>query len=212
MSEIINEIQQFFKQQDEMYPDDFYFVKLDSSSKFHNTVETDQDIVTKSTSKLGLHLAENEMLFNSGNENASIVFVVVKPEQSDIDTDQLLSGEAGILFDKILNSINLNRDKIFITSLRTIDKDTKLTNRVHKHQFQKHILKVKPKLIVSLGHHAGNIILEMENHIDVCHGKIYEYLDTKLIYTYHPELVRHDATLKRPVWEDFKKIRDILNN
>ena len=69
---------------------------------------------------------------------------------------------------------------------------------------------IKPKLIVSLGRVAGQTLLRVDKPLKSMRNVIHDYHGTPLIVTYHPAALLRNENLKRPTWEDFKKIRDYL--
>ena len=44
------------------------------------------------------------------------------------------------------------------------------------------------------------------------HGKVYDKGRFKIIPTYHPSALLRDESKKRIAWEDFKVIRDLLED
>ncbi|MDR0676855.1 MAG: uracil-DNA glycosylase, partial [Elusimicrobiota bacterium] len=57
------------------------------------------------------------IVLGGNNIEAKIFFIAECPWKEDDLSGQVFSGEKGGLFDKILQSINLDRDKIFITDI-----------------------------------------------------------------------------------------------
>jgi DNA polymerase len=43
-------------------------------------------------------------------------------------------------------------------------------------------------------------------------GQILEYRGKKLMITYQPAALLRNPNLKRPVWEDMKKLKSLLDN
>jgi len=42
-------------------------------------------------------------------------------------------------------------------------------------------------------------------------GNVYEKGGIKIIPTFHPAAILRDANKKKPVWEDFKKIKELYD-
>ena len=122
-------------------------------------------------------------------------------------------GKAGQLLDKMLASISLSRkSNCFIAN---IVKCRPPMNRAPMSdeaaacsgylQAQIHIL--KPKLILALGRTAIQNLLQSDKGINALRGQFFDYNGIPLIATYHPSALLRDETLKRPAWEDLKKVR-----
>lgn len=203
MSELSYEILQFFKQQADLYPDDFYLkpIKTDKIQQ-DNNVQKKQEIP----------VTPEEEIIHSGNRTSKLLFVCNRPLKEDLISRNLLSGEAGKLFDKIIKAIDLSREDVYITSLRSVSNAGKLSKDARLDSFDQLVDEMKPSLIVSLGENAGNEILKSEYLLDEIHGKFYNYKNAKFMFTFHPELVRLNQKLKRPVWEDFKLIREAIKS
>ena len=198
MSDIAKEISRYFEQRQDLYPGDFY-EKPQPGTIPKPGIQTQQ---TETSS---------EILITSGNPQSQVIFICTRPLNHDIESKNIISGETGVLFDKILKAIDLSRKDVYITPLRFVNQSGKLSDESKIEIIDKLIDENKPKILVSLGDNAGNEILGKNYKIDDVHGQVYQYKNVPLIYTFHPELVRRKEQLKRPVWEDFKIIRDVIS-
>ena len=206
MSELSYEILQFFKQQASLYPNDFYLQPEVEEEIQQDQTEQPKPIVPE------IAVSSDEEFISSGNPKAKLLFVCTRPLKEDFINRNLISGEAGKLFDKIIKAIDLSREDVYIISLRSVSNAGKLSDDSKLDRFDQLVDEMKPTLIVSLGENAGNEILKTEYQLDDVHGKLYEYKDAKFMFTFHPELVRLNQKLKRPVWEDFKLIREAVKS
>jgi len=205
MSDIAKKISRYFEQRQELYPGDFF--EKPSVSIFQTTPDKhpQPEIQTKQPEN------NENTLITSGNPQAQVIFICTRPLKQDIESKKLISGEAGVLFDKILKAIDLSREDVYITPLRFVSHSGKLSEKSEVEIIDKLIDGNKPKVLVSLGDNAGNEILGQNYKIDDVHGQIFQYKNVPLVYSYHPELVRRNDQLKRPIWEDFKIIRDVIS-
>jgi DNA polymerase len=71
---------------------------------------------------------------------------------------------------------------------------------------------IKPKVIVALGTFAAQTLLKSTETISRLRGKVYEYRGSSLIPTFHPAFLLRSPTRKRDVWEDMKKVRELLKS
>ena len=103
-------------------------------------------------------------------------------------------GRAGILLDKMLGSINLNRNNVYITNVvnyRPPENRKPTDEEIERYlpYLKKHIEIIKPKIIVLLGSTALNSLIEKNDVISKARGKWmeknFENFKTWLIVTFH---------------------------
>ncbi len=197
MSDIRSEIYRYFQQREELYPGDFI-------------ARTDKHIPDIQPEAKKINKTREYLFLDAGNPLAKILFVCTRPLKADIEKGEILSGETGELFDKILKAIDLSRKDVYITSLYHVSKEGKLSNTPDMNAFEKRVNERKPELIISLGENAGNTLMKKNYKLAEIHGKIFKYNQINLIYTYHPGQIIKNTSLKRPVWEDFKIIKSLI--
>ena len=154
-----------------------------------------------------------KLVFGSGNPNADIVFVGEAPGKNEDLIGEPFVGRGGKLLDKILDSINLNREKVFILNVLKCrppqNRDPK-PNEIEKCEpyLKKQLEIINPKLIVALGRVSAMTLLKVKDSLTNMRNKIHKYEGIDLIVTYHPAALLRNPNFKRPTWEDFKLIRD----
>ena len=132
-------------------------------------------------------------------------------------------GAAGQLLDKMLHSINLNRDKVYITNIipwRPPENRTPNSEEILQCLpfIQKHIEIIKPKIILLLGGTASKAILTSEIGIMKLRGKWYEYKSLNLekpisvLATFHPAFLLRSPAFKKDSWEDLKMLKSKIQN
>jgi DNA polymerase len=70
---------------------------------------------------------------------------------------------------------------------------------------------MKPGIIVSLGAPASRTMTGSTEGIGKLRGSIHRYGDIPVLPTYHPAALLRTQALKRPVWEDMKKLKKLLD-
>ena len=70
---------------------------------------------------------------------------------------------------------------------------------------------VKPELILLLGGVASKALLSTKEGVGSLRGRFYRYEGVPVLVTYHPAGVLRNEDLKRPVWDDIKKVAAFLN-
>lgn len=76
---------------------------------------------------------------------------------------------------------------------------------------KRQIALLKPKVIVTLGRIATQILTGQNQGITRMRGQRYEYLGIPLIPTFHPSAVLRNPNLRAAVWSDLQYIRRIID-
>ena len=127
-------------------------------------------------------------------------------------------GKAGILLDKMLAAINLDRKtNCFIANIVKCrppqNRDPFPEEQEACFSFLEAQIKIlKPKMILCMGRISGHKMLNSEEPVGKLHGNFFEYNGIPLMITYHPSALLRNQELKRPAWEDLKKFRAKLDS
>ncbi|WP_028973985.1 uracil-DNA glycosylase family protein [Spirochaeta cellobiosiphila] len=73
------------------------------------------------------------------------------------------------------------------------------------------IKKYNPKAILCFGQNPASYLLGTKVSLEVLRGQVYRVENYPLLPTYAPPLVYKDPQLKRPVWEDLKRLRGLID-
>ena len=162
-------------------------------------------------------LATN-MVFGDGNPQADIMVIGDPPATDEDRSGQAFCGVDGQLLDKILVSIGLSRDTVYLTHIinwRPPGNRTPLTEEIAISLpfIQKHIELVSPKHVVLMGGIAGKSILKATETMSRMRGKFHDYGDTKTpaLTTYTPSFLIANPLQKRKVWQDMLALRDKID-
>ncbi|MCH7504648.1 uracil-DNA glycosylase [PVC group bacterium] len=158
----------------------------------------------------------NNVVFGDGNEQADLMFVGEAPGADEDAQGFPFVGRAGKLLTKIIESIGLNRKDVYICNVikcRPPQNRTPFPHEIEKcHPYlEAQINYIKPKIICTLGSPAAKTVLGTEETISHIRGQVFHRQDTIVIPTYHPAYLLRNPAMKRPVWEDMKLIRKLLN-
>lgn len=164
-----------------------------------------------------LYKKRTNIVFGVGNPCADIMFIGEAPGEEEDLTGEPFVGRAGRLLDKILESIGLSRKKnVYIANvLKSRPPENKIINHMDSIDIclpflLRQIEIIKPKLIVCLGTIAAHSLLKIKDPITKIRGKFLMYGDIKVIATYHPSFLLRNPIAKKEVWEDFKKIKEMI--
>jgi len=208
--------------------------KIDTS--FYQVEENRDDLLQQSLDKcLTLEELKNYMLefngcdlkktatqlvFSDGNPKSNIMIIGEAPGAEEDRLGKPFCGASGKLLDKMLASINLDRNNVYITNVipwRPPGNRTPNENEINlmKPFLMRHIEIVAPKMLVSVGGSASKAILNIEGGILRYRGvwkeiKLSNSLIIPIIPTLHPAYLLRAPNQKKLAWEDLKSIRSKL--
>ena len=190
-------------QQEEIFGKNFYLTNINST----NFKKNDDSKV----SLIDEILSTEKKIFGIGNTDAEFVFI---GEALVSDNSNLLKNNTRIevLFNKILNVSGFKDSNIYKIYFFTDDlniKDSFKYNNSDYKQFLKNLIKIiSPKLVILLGELTARLYFNKNISINQTRDKVFKLDDIDLINTYHPIDLIKNPNLKRPLWEDFKKIKN----
>jgi DNA polymerase len=167
-------------------------------------------------SRCKLHkLGRSRIVFGVGNPEADLMFVGEAPGADEDLQGEPFVGRAGQLLTKIIEAINLKRQDVYIANVikcrppgnRNPEPDE--VEQCETFLFRQ-IDVVKPKVVVALGKFAAQSLLRTTEPITRLRGREYNYRDAILMPTYHPAYLLRNPSAKRDVWNDMKRVREIL--
>ena len=152
------------------------------------------------------------VVIGKGNRNADILFIGEGPGQQEDLQGLPFVGPAGQLLDKMLASVGLSLDDVYIGNVvkcrppgnRDPHEDEK---EACLNYLRYQLMLIQPKIIVCLGRIAATTIIDPDFKITKQRGQWIERKGYHMIATYHPSALLRDETKKRPAWEDMKVIR-----
>jgi uracil-DNA glycosylase len=156
--------------------------------------------------------ARTNIVFGSGNPNAELVFVGEAPGFDEDQQGLPFVGRAGQLLTKIIESINLKREEVYICNVlkcRPPDNRNPEPDEVAACNpfLKKQLATIRPKVVCCLGTFAAQTVLQMAAPISKLRGKFFDMDGMRVIATFHPAYLLRSPEKKREVWEDMKQIR-----
>ena len=164
-----------------------------------------------------LHRGRKTIVFGEGNEKATLMLIGEGPGYDEDVQGRPFVGKAGQLLTKILQSINLPREEVYIANIIKCRPPQNRNPEPDEIQscnpfLMKQIRVIQPKIICALGTFSAQTLLKTDTKITALRGKFYDLEGIKVIPTYHPAFLLRNPERKREVWEDMKKIAEWLNN
>ena len=151
----------------------------------------------------------------AGNADADIMFVGEAPGKNEDLTGQPFVGAAGKNLDRLLESIGLTRDDVFITSIvKYRPPNNRDPKPEEKAAFLPYLVRqidvIQPKLIVPLGRHGMESFLPGAK-IGQVHGTLqHDAAGRSILPMLHPAASLYNHNLKAVIEADFLSIPKIL--
>ena len=161
------------------------------------------------------------IVFSDGNPKSKIMLIGEAPGANEDEEGLPFVGRAGMLLDKMLAAINLDRKKVYISNIinyRPPENRRPTDEEIKRYLpfITRHIEIIDPKIIVLLGSTAMNALIGDETVISKMRGKWIEKkfgnCKTSVLITFHPAFLMRQPAQKKMAWIDLKMIRDKKNN
>ncbi len=151
-------------------------------------------------------------VFGSGAPDADIMFIGEAPGAEEDLQGLPFVGRAGQLLTKMIESIRLHREDVYITNVlkcRPPGNRDPLPAEIEKCEpvLLRQIELIRPKIICALGRISGQTLLRSKATLSALRGRVHDYHGVNLIVTYHPAALLRNPQWKRPAWEDLKFLR-----
>ena len=149
-----------------------------------------------------------------GPENAEIMFIGEAPGWHEDQQGRPFVGQAGQFLEKLLASINLKREQVFIANVikcRPPDNRDPLPTEIQNCRpwLDKQIELLKPKIIVTLGRYSMAPYFPGKS-ISKVHGTAIKKDGVIYFAMYHPAAALHQGSLRKDIEADMLKIPKIL--
>jgi DNA polymerase len=162
-----------------------------------------------------LHRTRRTIVFGEGNEKATLMFIGEGPGYDEDVQGRPFVGKAGQLLTKIIESINLSREEVYIANIVKCRPPQNRNPEPDEIQscnpfLMNQIRVIQPRIICALGTFAAQTLLKTDTKISQLRGKLFDLEGITVIPTYHPAFLLRNPERKREVWEDMKKIAGLL--
>ena len=152
------------------------------------------------------------IVFGAGDPKAELVFVGEAPGSDEDEQGLPFVGRAGQLLTKIIESISLKREDVYICNVlkcRPPENRNPEPDEVAACNpfLKKQLATIRPKVVCCLGTFAAQTVLQTTSPISKLRGRFFDLDGLRVIATFHPAYLLRSPEKKREVWEDMKQIR-----
>lgn len=162
-----------------------------------------------------LHKGRTHIVFGEGNPKAKLMFIGEGPGHDEDVTGRPFVGKAGQLLKKIIEAMHFKRSDVYIGNIvkcRPPNNRAPEPDEVARCEgfLYRQIQVIQPKVIVCLGSVAFQNLLKTDRKISTLRGQWQQWQGIKLMPTYHPAYLLRNPAAKKEVWEDMRKVMQIL--
>jgi DNA polymerase len=187
-------------------------VRVDSSTPVAGDSLAQVAAEIRTCTKCRLHATRTQAVPGVGPDDAGLVFVGEGPGADEDAQGEPFVGRAGQLLTKIIESVDLRREEVFITNIvkcrppnnRDPERDEVAACEPY---LRRQLRLLQPRVICALGRHAASTLLETQESMARLRQGRHQYAGIRVFPTYHPAALLRNSKWKRPVWEDIQNVR-----
>ena len=157
---------------------------------------------------------ERVFIFGEGLAGAKAAVVGESPGPPDIESGRPFMGPAGQMLERILGSIGLARADCYLTNvIKVISQGEEITAEwlaFFTPYLHRELRVVRPRVVIAFGNTPTRALLRTKKPISQLRGEFHDYQGAQLMPTFNPAYLLRDPSKKREVWEDMKKVRDLI--
>ena len=163
-----------------------------------------------------LKINSTKLVFSDGNYQSKIMIVGEGPGQKEDEVGKPFVGDAGMLLNKMLKAINIERNNTYITNVvnyRPPNNKKPEPEEITRYSnfLRKHISIIDPKILILMGSTAMESLFGTNIKITKERGKWKEVIINNKTYlcmiTFHPAYLLRQPENKKFSWIDLKEIR-----
>lgn len=155
------------------------------------------------------------VVFGEGSEHADLLFVGEAPGEEEDRQGRPFVGRAGKLLDQMIERIGVKRADVFICNvLKCRPPNNRDPEPAEAEACKPYLLAqielIRPRIICTLGKHAYNTLLGVDERITRIRGRLTEFKGVTLLPTYHPSYLLRNQSAIKDAYEDMEKLKELL--
>lgn len=163
----------------------------------------------------------DSLVFGEGNPDARLMIVGEAPGEEEDLSGRPFVGRAGQLLDRILASVGLERDEVYITNMVKFrppgNRNPKPEElRASEPVLLEQIRLIRPQVIATLGNVPTQYFVGSKEGITRLHGQWHEWHGIRVFPLYHPAYLlrnpsREKGSPKWQMWQDMRELKAVLD-
>lgn len=188
-------------------------IKLTFEEKRQRMIEIYKEL--KKCKKCPLYKTRTKFVIGAGSVDADVLFIGEAPGRNEDLQGLPFVGRAGNLLSSYLNGIELSRKDVFITNIvkcRPPGNRDPMEEEINAcfPYLTRQIGIIEPKIIVTLGRYSLKSLLGREVRIMQERGSIIDFNGVMLLPMLHPAAVLRNGNLDEKMKEDFKLLKEVI--
>ena len=169
----------------------------------------------------GLEQLSEVLVFGEGPEDAALMVIGEGPGEDEDLSGRPFVGRSGQLLDRILESVQINRDDIYVTNIVKYRppgnrNPTQQEAQASEPLLLEQIKLIRPQIIATLGNVPTQYFLGTKDGITRTHGNWYEWHGIDIFPLFHPAYLlrnpsREKNSPKWQMWQDMKELKAKLD-
>ena len=169
----------------------------------------------KGCHKCNLATSRRNVVFGEGSNKAKVMFIGEAPGEEEDAQGRPFVGRAGKLLDQLVEHIGLRREDVYICNVLKCrppnNRDPEGSEILAcKDYLFSQIELIKPKVICTLGRHAYNTLMNVDERITKVRGIVKVFRGVTLLPTYHPSFLLRNQDKIKEAWEDMEHLKQLL--
>ena len=185
---------------------------LEDTSKLLSDLKSE----IKNIDNCELKSSATKLVFSDGDNQSQIMIIGEGPGQKEDEAGKPFVGDAGMLLNKMLKAINIERSKVYITNVvnyRPPNNRKPEPAEVSRYSnfLRKHISIIDPKILILMGSTAMESLFGSKIKITKERGNWKDIIINNKTYlcmiTFHPAYLLRQPEQKKYSWDDLKEIK-----
>ena len=185
---------------------------LEDTSKLLSDLKSE----IKNIDNCELKSSATKLVFSDGDNQSQIMIIGEGPGQKEDEVGKPFVGDAGMLLNKMLKAINIERSKVYITNVvnyRPPNNRKPEPAEVSRYSnfLRKHISIIDPKILILMGSTAMESLFGSKIKITKERGNWKDIIINNKTYlcmiTFHPAYLLRQPEQKKYSWADLKEIK-----
>ena len=157
-----------------------------------------------------------QLVFSDGTSESQLMIVGEGPGQKEDELGKPFVGDAGMLLNRMLKAINIDRNKVYITNVVNYrppnNRKPEPAEIIRYSNFlREHISIIDPKILILMGSSAMEALFGSKIKISKERGAWKEVIVNQKTYltiiTFHPAYLLRQPDQKKYSWSDLKEVR-----
>lgn len=169
----------------------------------------------KGCHRCNIATTRRNVVFGEGSNKAKVIFIGEAPGEDEDIQGRPFVGRAGKLLDQLIEHIGLRREDLYICNVLKCrppnNRDPEVSEIIAcKDYLFSQIELIKPKIICTLGRHAYNTLMNVDERITKVRGIVKVFKGVTLLPTYHPSFLLRNQDKIKEAWEDMEHLKQLL--